>query len=189
MAACVWALGSTLSACGDGTAPNGVRLVTVTAPATSIRVGDSVRLTATAEDQSGAVVNGTAEWTTSDARIASVTSAGLVTGIAAGEVTITARVSGVSGSLRLTVLPAGALIVSMPGFSFVPFAVTVNRGGSVIFDFPAEPHNVIFASRAGAPADIQVTSNRTVSRTFATAGDFPYDCTLHPGMSGIIHVR
>lgn len=77
-------------------------------------------------------------------------------------------------------------IVYMPGFSFSPFVTTIAVGGTVVFDFPAEPHNVIFAQVPGAPGDIGATSRRTVSRVFPTAGTFPYDCTLHPGMAGII---
>ncbi|HUF50896.1 MAG TPA: plastocyanin/azurin family copper-binding protein [Longimicrobiales bacterium] len=79
--------------------------------------------------------------------------------------------------------------VSMPGFSFVPFAMTIDRGGTVTFDFPAEAHNVIFERITGAPEDIQATSNRKVTRKFDVTGTFPYDCTLHPGMSGTIAVR
>jgi plastocyanin len=78
--------------------------------------------------------------------------------------------------------------VYMPAFSFSPFTTAVRAGGKVVFDFPSEPHNVIFASVQGAPADIQATRNRRISRTFAAAGEFPYDCTLHPGMSGVVVV-
>ena len=85
--------------------------------------------------------------------------------------------------------PASEVIVSMPGFSFVPFTATVSVGGTVVFDFPAEPHNVIFVKLAGAPSDIQETTNRKVSRRFDTAGTFPYDCTIHPGMSGVVVAR
>lgn len=80
-------------------------------------------------------------------------------------------------------------IVSMPGFSFVPFTLNIKVGGTVIFDFPAESHNVIFAKLPGAPQDIQETVNRQVARTFNVAGGFPYDCTIHPGMRGVIVVQ
>jgi plastocyanin len=83
----------------------------------------------------------------------------------------------------------GDAIVSMPGFSFVPFTTEIQRGETVTFDFPSEQHNVIFERRTGAPQDIQATSNRSVTRRFDVAGDFPYDCTLHPGMSGTVLVR
>jgi plastocyanin len=80
--------------------------------------------------------------------------------------------------------------VFMPGDVFSPPSLTLQKGGTVWFDFPARAHNVIFSRRIeGAPADIQPTSSRLVSRTFANAGTFPYDCTLHPGMTGEIVVR
>ena len=79
--------------------------------------------------------------------------------------------------------------VSMPGFSFVPFTLNIKVGGTVIFDFPAESHNVIFAKLPGAPQDIEETVNRRIARTFNSAGGFPYDCTIHPGMSGVIVVQ
>ena len=85
--------------------------------------------------------------------------------------------------------PAGAPVVSMPGFSFSPFTTTIAAGGSVVFDFPSELHNVIFDRITGAPADIQATVNRRVTRMFGTRGTFPYDCTLHPGMSGQVVVQ
>jgi plastocyanin len=79
--------------------------------------------------------------------------------------------------------------VSMPGFSFTPFTTTIAVGGVVTFDFPREPHNVIFARITGAPTDIQETINAQVARTFPVAGTFGYDCRLHPGMSGEVVVR
>lgn len=82
----------------------------------------------------------------------------------------------------------GPVVVSMPGFSFSPFSVSIGTGESVIFDFPSIPHNVIFDGRVGAPADIQETSNVRIERVFSSAGRFPYDCTLHPGMSGEVVV-
>ena len=79
-------------------------------------------------------------------------------------------------------------VVSMPGFSFVPFTTTIRVGQRVEYDFPSEAHNVIFERKNGAPTDIQVVLNSKVSRTFNLAGTFPYDCTIHPGMSGQVIV-
>ena len=85
--------------------------------------------------------------------------------------------------------PPEAATVSMPGFTFTPFTTEIVVGGTVTFDFPAEPHNVVFAKVTGAPSDIQETANARVQRTFSTAGTFPYDCRLHPGMSGVVVAR
>jgi plastocyanin len=181
-----------IAACnGDGSGPDGIRSVDVSAPSTVVIVGQSAQLTATARDASGSVVSGTVSWRSSAPTVASVNSTGLVSALNAGQPTITASMGGVSGSLTLTVManPAGTATVSMPGFSFVPFTTTINVGGAVIYEFPAEAHNVIFNRITGAPADIQATNNRSVARTFLVAGTFPYDCTLHPGMSGTVVVR
>ena len=77
----------------------------------------------------------------------------------------------------------------MPGNVFVPFQVQLIRGGSVPWVCGATPHNVIVAATAGAPADINIVSDVTVSRMFPTIGNFRYDCTIHPGMSGTVDVR
>ena len=63
------------------------------------------------------------------------------------------------------------------------------RGGNVRFQFTPIDHNVIWSPRLpGSPADILVTTNALVSRTFPTVGVYPFDCTVHPGMSGRIIV-
>jgi plastocyanin len=49
-------------------------------------------------------------------------------------------------------------------------------------------HNVVFAQRVGAPTDIDVSANITISRTFGTAGTFNYQCTVHAGMNGVVVV-
>lgn len=71
---------------------------------------------------------------------------------------------------------------------FSPPDVSVTVGGSVTWTFGARPHDVVFAGTPGAPNNIGVTTNAQVSRTFATVGTFPYDCTLHPGMRGRVLV-
>ena len=90
-------------------------------------------------------------------------------------------------------------VVSTDGSTFLPTFVTIAVGGTVRFEIvPAgdgNGHDVTFRPTAsgilppGTPANIPVTLHGTVDRTFNTAGVFPYDCRVHPGMSGEITVR
>lgn len=92
----------------------------------------------------------------------------------------------------ITVDPAGfpsSVLVTMPGNVFVPLLVQLARGGTVTWRFGPTQHNVIFANTPGVPADINITSDRDVARTFPTVGTFRYDCTIHPGMSGVVEVK
>jgi hypothetical protein len=69
-------------------------------------VGKTAQLSAVALDQNGQTLYGvTFEWSSSDNTIATVSSAGVVTGIAAGSATITARTGTVSDAVVMTVGP------------------------------------------------------------------------------------
>ncbi len=83
-----------------------VNTVGVTPALTSVRVGQTVQLTATARDIGGSVVPGTTfTWSTAAATLATVSGTGLVTGVAPGIVTIAASADGRSGGAVITVIP------------------------------------------------------------------------------------
>lgn len=136
-------------------------------------------------------------WSTSNASIATITSAGVVTGVGVGTVNLQVSVADggtpKTGSVQLTVTsipnaPTTADVV-MPGLTFSPVETIVKQGGTVRFIFPALAHNVIWDPRlAGSPTDINTTSDVTVTRTFPAVGVFPFKCTLHPGMDGTVIV-
>ncbi|HJU73432.1 MAG TPA: Ig-like domain-containing protein [Gemmatimonadaceae bacterium] len=182
-----------LVACGGDSSGPSVRVASifVSTPQQSIAVGDKVQLTAVAIDSVGNTVSTTFQWSTSSNVVAAVSNTGLLTAVTAGNVTISASAGGATGTLGLTIrATANLAVVTMPpGDVFTPFQVTIPVAGTVRWEFPQRAHNVIFEKKAGVPADIQQVANTTVSRTFNTAGTFPYDCTLHPGMSGEVVVR
>jgi Big-like domain-containing protein/calcineurin-like phosphoesterase family protein len=94
-----------------------VASVTVTPNPASVGVGATVQLTATLKDANGNVLTGrTVAWTTNAAAVATVSSSGLVSGVAAGTATITATSEGKSGTSALTVTsappPGGSVLLA-----------------------------------------------------------------------------
>jgi len=96
-----------VGACGgdDGSEPNvPVATVTVTPPSLSIQVGATVQLQAATLDGNGGTLTGRQiAWATSDIAIATVSSSGLVTGLAEGDATVTATSETKIGSATVTV--------------------------------------------------------------------------------------
>lgn len=174
--------------------------IVVDAQDRTIPLGQLTQATVSGRDAlGGTVALGTrvVTWSTSNAAIATITAAGVVTGVGVGTVSLQASVADGSvprtGSVQLIVssIPNAPTTadVFMPGLTFSPFETVVKQGGTVRFIFPALVHNVIWDRRlAGSPADINITSNVTVARTFPTAGVFHFTCTLHPGMDGTVIV-
>ncbi|HTJ24284.1 MAG TPA: Ig-like domain-containing protein [Gemmatimonadaceae bacterium] len=92
-----------------------VASVTVTPSPATVSPGGTVALTATVKDAGGNVLTGQiVAWSTSNPGIATVSSTGVVTGVAAGTVTITATSGGKSGTSTVTVatLPVGSVTVT-----------------------------------------------------------------------------
>ncbi len=101
-----------LTSCGDdgGTditpppVPAPVAQVTVTGPAATVAVGQTLQLTASAQDAAGNVLDDrTFSWATSEATLATVSSSGLVSSLAQGQVEVSATVEGVTGRMTVTV--------------------------------------------------------------------------------------
>ncbi|HEX5439220.1 MAG TPA: Ig-like domain-containing protein [Gemmatimonadaceae bacterium] len=108
-----------ISCSGDGNStmqgPPTVASVTIAAPSASIAVGETERLSATAKDAQGNVVNGTGlTWSSSNTSIATVNDSGVATGVAPGAVSITATAGTVPGSLSLTITsaPVSSVVIS-----------------------------------------------------------------------------
>ncbi|MGV3711308.1 MAG: Ig-like domain-containing protein [Gemmatimonas sp.] len=166
----------------------------------ALPIGDLGQATVSARDANNAVValgNRTITWSSTNTAVATVSNAGVVTTTGIGTTQIRASVpeggNAVIGNATLTVVAnpdaKQTVDVSMPGLTFSPADIILKQGGTVRFIFPAMDHNVIFtAGQAGAPANIGILSNQTVSRTFNTVGVFKYDCTLHNGMVGTVVV-
>src|SRR2546422_462982 len=104
-----------------------VAAVTVTPSAANIAITGTVQLTATPRDANGNPLTGRAiSWSSSNNNIATVNGSGLVTGVTAGSVTITATSEGQSGTASITVAgaPVASVTVTPPSAS-VPAGQTV----------------------------------------------------------------
>jgi len=171
-----------------------VASVSLSASATTIEPGTTVQLTATAKNAAGTALPGTATWASNTQSVATVSSTGLVTGVANGTATISATIAGKVATRIFTVqtITAGptASVAATPSQVFTPQQVDITAGGTVTWNFGTLGHNVTFqAGAAGTPANIPETANGNVSRTFTTAGTYPYQCTIHIGMSGTVVVH
>lgn len=104
-----------LAACSSSTSPNGsVGSVKVTPATDSVAVGNTITLQATVMGPGGQVVSGQRVfWNTGNASVATVTEAGVVTGVAPGTVQIAASAGGSSGIANITVLPPPVASVSV----------------------------------------------------------------------------
>ncbi|MGH7695152.1 MAG: cupredoxin domain-containing protein [Gemmatimonadaceae bacterium] len=196
------------AACGGGggddggtTNPGQPTLADIVPSVTSLPLtaGQSSTITVTARNTSGGTITnaGTPSFTSRSASVAEVNNQGVVFAVAAGTTTIDISLTfgGVTKTASVTVIVTGTLgatatvAAGSASNTFQPQVVGVARGGTVTWSFAALEHNVTFSGGSGAPANIPNTTNASVSRTFGTAGNFPYDCTLHAGMTGTVIVR
>ena len=118
-----------LASCGSSTAPNNgsVASITVSPDTDSVAVGASVTLQATVKGPGGQVVSGQhVFWNTSNPSVATVSEAGVVTGVAAGQVQVAASAGGTSGIATINVMPPPVSSVSV-----APALDTIVRSGTV----------------------------------------------------------
>ena len=179
----------------DGVGPNPVFTSVSISPASpTVFIGVSEQLTAVAKDQNGGNLSGaTFTYASSDQSKATVTNAGLVTGVGAGTARITA--TGTVGTVTKTGFvdvtiasaTAAASVSATASSTFDPRTVVITRTGTVTWSF-ALLHNVTFAATTGAPQNIADQATGTAARQFNTAGTFNYQCTIHPGMNGTVTV-
>lgn len=108
-----------VAACGDdpGTGPAPITAIDVVAPSNVVVVGRSMAVEVEARAAGGGSVPApTVSWSTSDAAVADVSAAGVVTGVGEGEAVITATVEEHEASLAVRVAPD-----SLPVFTAAPF--------------------------------------------------------------------
>jgi len=85
-------------------------------------------------------------------------------------------------------IAADPVAVSISKFAFTPAEISIAAGTRVVWKNADEtPHTL--ASRDKTFASKALDTDDTFEHTFTDAGDFSYFCTLHPFMTGVVHVH
>lgn len=75
-----------------------------------------------------------------------------------------------------------------PPPAFLPATITVAAGGAITFNNPSPgTHNIKSATNAWPLATVE--PDESVVVTAPAAGQYPFSCTLHPGMNGTLTVK
>jgi plastocyanin len=84
---------------------------------------------------------------------------------------------------------AGATVdVNITRFAFAPKEITVAPGTKIVWTHGDEaPHTVASDDKSFASKGLDTGDK--FEHTFASEGDFAYICTVHPFMTGVVHVR
>ena len=93
-----------------------------------------------------------------------------------------------SASEAVVAAAASPATVEIDNFAFAPATLTVNAGTTVTWKNEDDsPHRI--GDQNGTFKSAALDTDETFSHTFATPGEYPYICTMHPYMVGKIIVR
>lgn len=84
--------------------------------------------------------------------------------------------------------PASGSAVEITKFAFAPKEITVRPGTKIVWiNRDDTPHTL--ASNDKSFVSKGLDTDDKFEHTFKSEGDFSYYCTLHPFMTGIVHVH
>jgi uncharacterized protein YjdB len=114
----VWIFAAVVAACSsvptDVVTTADVGSVSITPLTTTVRVGSQIPLQALVQDPGGKTIPGTEVfWSVQNPGIATISTAGVVTGVALGSTQVAASVNGKSGIATITVSPAAVATVTV----------------------------------------------------------------------------
>jgi plastocyanin len=90
---------------------------------------------------------------------------------------------------KTTAPVAKTLSVTIKDFAFLPATITVNAGDSVTWiNKDSAPHSIKGSGITGGVSPT-LTTGKSYSQKFATAGTFKYTCGIHPMMAGTVTVK
>ncbi|MFI5312339.1 MAG: plastocyanin/azurin family copper-binding protein [Gemmatimonadales bacterium] len=83
---------------------------------------------------------------------------------------------------------ASATVAGTDGQVFTPSSATITHGQSVCWQVNGGSSHTV-TSNDGTSFNANISPSQVFTHTFATAGTFPYRCTIHAGMTGTITVN
>jgi plastocyanin len=91
-------------------------------------------------------------------------------------------------SASMAALPDTPVVIDIAKFAYGPKEVTVAPGTKITWtNHDQAPHTVTSSDKSFASKGLDTDDK--YEHTFATEGDFSYICTVHPFMTGVVHVR
>ncbi|NNF13736.1 MAG: hypothetical protein HKN72_10945 [Gemmatimonadetes bacterium] len=141
-----------------------VEEVAVQPPSATVTLGDSLQLTALIQDDRGFVLRGAApSWYSSGETIAVVDSAGMVQGLRAGSVDVSASFGSATGIARITVTPPpvyGYAVLETSGSTVVSEGVGADEFSLVLLAEPSQ--DVVLDIVSADPGEVEVDSTSLV---------------------------
>jgi uncharacterized protein YjdB len=163
--------------------PAPVASVTVSPATGSVTIGQTGPLTATLRDASNNILTGRAvTWSSSNNAIATVSTNGTVTGVSAGNATITAASEGRSGTAAITVLSATPPAVA--SVTVTPTSATVQAGAQSQLSATARDANGNAVTGQTFTWTSSNTAVATVSNTGLVSGVSAGSATITVATSG-----
>ena len=108
--------------------------------------------------------------------------------IAAGVAVAAVVALGVLAMHPAAAVPAARIELAIDKFAFAPKEIAVKPGTTIVWTNHDEaPHTVVSGDKSFVSKGLD-TDDR-FEHTFEREGDFAYICSLHPFMTGVVHVH
>jgi plastocyanin len=94
----------------------------------------------------------------------------------------------VAPAVSTSAAPPSTVDVNIAKFAYAPTEITVAPGTKIVWTNQDQtPHTVTSNDKSFASKGLDTDDK--FEHTFAKEGDFSYICTVHPFMTGVVHVR